>query len=136
MVRNQIALDERDGRALHGDVGAGAHGDTDLRLRERRRIVDAVAGHRDKPALVLKPLDRRRFLIRQHFGNHVIDAELAPDREGRRAAVSGQHRHPDTLAAQRLEGGYGAVLDRIGDGDEPDRLSFKGDQHHALAFLP
>ena len=131
----QIALDERDGRALHGDVGAGAHGDADLGLRERRRIVDAVAGHRDKAALVLKRLHRRHFLIRHHLGDHVVDPELARDRKGRRAAVAGQHHRLDPLAAECLEGGDGALLDRIGDGNQPSRLCFNGDQHHALTLL-
>ena len=43
----QVALHQRDARALHRDVGAGAHRDADVRLRQRRRVVDAVAGHRD-----------------------------------------------------------------------------------------
>ena len=46
----QIALDERDAGALHRDVGARAHGDADVGLRERRRVVDAVAGHRHDAA--------------------------------------------------------------------------------------
>ena len=50
----QIALDQRDRGAFHRDVGAGAHRDADLRLRQRRRVVDAVAGHRDDAALVLQ----------------------------------------------------------------------------------
>ena len=44
----QIALHERDGRGLsHRDVGARAHRDPDVGPRERRRVVHAVAGHRD-----------------------------------------------------------------------------------------
>ena len=37
-------------RALDRDVGAGAHGDADVGGGERRRIVDAVAGHGDDAA--------------------------------------------------------------------------------------
>ena len=43
----QVALDQRDLRAVHRDVGARAHRDADIGLGQRRRIVDAVAGHRD-----------------------------------------------------------------------------------------
>ena len=43
----QVALHQRDARALHRDVGAGAHRDADVGLRERRRVVDPVARHRD-----------------------------------------------------------------------------------------
>ena len=53
----QVALDERHGRALHGDVGARAHGDADLGLRQRGRVVDAVAGHRHDAPFLLEPLD-------------------------------------------------------------------------------
>ena len=42
----QVALDQRDARALHRDVRAGAHRDADVGLGERRRVVDAVSRHR------------------------------------------------------------------------------------------
>src|SRR5438045_1898304 len=38
----QIAFDEHYARAAHRDVGAGAHGDADICLRERRCIVHSV----------------------------------------------------------------------------------------------
>ena len=47
----EIALDESDPGALHGDVGAGAHGDADVSGGERGGIVDAVASHRDALAV-------------------------------------------------------------------------------------
>jgi hypothetical protein len=45
-------------RAVHRHVGAGAHGDADIGLGQRRRVVDAVAGHRDDAALGLQLLDQ------------------------------------------------------------------------------
>ena len=42
---------QRDAGAFHRDVGAGAHGDADVGCGQRRRVVDAVAGHRDDAAL-------------------------------------------------------------------------------------
>ena len=50
----EVALDQRHRGALDRDVGAGAHRDADLRLRQRRRVVDAVAGHRDDRCRGLK----------------------------------------------------------------------------------
>ncbi len=47
----QVALQQRDAGALDGDVGAGAHGDADVGGGQRRRVVDAVAGHGDDAAL-------------------------------------------------------------------------------------
>ncbi len=46
----EVALEQRDAGALDGDVGAGAHGDADIGRGQRRRVVDAVARHRDDAA--------------------------------------------------------------------------------------
>ncbi len=43
----QIALDERDAGALHGDIRARAHGHAHIGLGQRRRVIDTVARHRD-----------------------------------------------------------------------------------------
>ena len=48
-----IALHQNHVGALDSDVGAGADGEADIRLRERRRVVDAVANHADLLALHL-----------------------------------------------------------------------------------
>ena len=56
----QVAAQERHARALDRDVGAGAHGDADARARERGRVVDAVARHRDAPPLALRAARSRR----------------------------------------------------------------------------
>ena len=61
--------------AFDRDVRAGAHGDADIGLRQRGRIVDAVAGHRDAFAPRLQRLDDRGFLIREHLGLDLIDAD-------------------------------------------------------------
>ena len=56
----EIAFQQRDAGAFHRDIGAGAHGDADFGGRERRRIVDAVAGHRDDAACLLQLARPRR----------------------------------------------------------------------------
>ena len=48
--------------AFHRHVGAGAHRDAHLRLRQRRRIVDAVAGHGDDVTFALQLLDDISFV--------------------------------------------------------------------------
>ena len=47
-------------RGLDRDVGAGADRDAEVGLRERRRVVDAVADHRDDAALAPAGAGRRR----------------------------------------------------------------------------
>ena len=78
-------------RALDRDVGAGAHGDADVGGGERRRVVDAVAGHGDDAAFAAQPLDHRRLAVRQHLGLDLVDAEIARDRLRGRAVVAGEH---------------------------------------------
>ena len=36
----EVAFDQRDAATLHGDIGAGPHGDADVGLRERRGVID------------------------------------------------------------------------------------------------
>ena len=79
----QVALDQRDAGALHRDVRAGAHRDADVGLRQRGRVVDAVAGHRDDAPLRLQRSARRRLLLRQHLRFDLVDAELPGHRLGR-----------------------------------------------------
>ena len=121
---------------MHRDVGTGAHGDADLRLRQGRRIVDPVAGHCDDPALLLKAPDHRGLLIRKHFGGDVVEAELATHSLGGGPAVAGKHDRAHPVATQRHQRADGALLDRIGDGKEAGRPAVDRDQHDALAVLP
>src|SRR3546814_467143 len=55
----EIAFDQRDPGAFDGDVRAGSHCDADIGLCQRRRVVDAVARHRDLTAARLKLRDDR-----------------------------------------------------------------------------
>ncbi len=71
-VRAEIALEERDAGALHGHVGAGAHGDADVGLGEGGGIVDAVARHGHLPPFRLQPLDDLALLLRLHLGHDLI----------------------------------------------------------------
>ena len=96
-------MHQRDAGALHRDVGAGAHRDADVGLRQRRRVVDAVAGHRDACALRLQALDDRRLLLGQHLGLDLVDADGARDGLGGGAVVAGQHHDPQPFGVQRAD---------------------------------
>src|SRR3546814_20890482 len=76
----QVALDEGNAGALDRDVGAGAHGDADIGLRQSRRIIHAVAGHGDDTAFGLVLLHDRALFLRQHLGLDLIDAERSEER--------------------------------------------------------
>ena len=115
----QVALHQRDAGALHRHVGAGAHRDADVGLRQRRRVVDAVAGHGDHAALGLQALDDRRLLLGQHLGLDLVDAHGARDGLGGRAAVAGQHHDAQPLVVQRRD----RLRRRRLDADRPRRPS-------------
>ena len=87
------------------DVGAGADRDADIGLRQRRRVVDAVADHRDDRARGLEPRDLGGLVGGQDLGQHPIGSmpTCARDRVARsRRLIAGEH--PD-LDARPLERG-------------------------------
>ena len=87
-------------RRLNGDIAAAAHGDPHIGLRQRGRIVDTVADHRHLMPFALQALNRIGFPVRQHPGNHLINARLFGDSFGGGGVISGQHRQTIALAVQ------------------------------------
>ena len=70
---------------------AGLHGDADVGLRKRRRVVGAVAAHGDQPALGLLRLDVGELVLWRRFGDEVVDACLGGDGRGGDRVVAGHH---------------------------------------------
>ena len=66
----QVARDDREVRCFDRHVGAGSQCDAEVGLRQRRRVVDAVADHGDASALGLEPDDLSCFAFGQHVGDH------------------------------------------------------------------
>lgn len=58
----EVAFYQRDARALHGHVGAGTHGDTDVGFTQSRCVIDAVASHGDVFAFLTELFDMGHFL--------------------------------------------------------------------------
>ena len=130
----EIAFDQRDAGALHRDIGAGAHGDADIGLGERRRVVDAVAGHGDDAAFAAQPPHDRVLLLGQHLGLDLGDAELArrpPAAVVRLSPVSMTMRMPSARRAAKRR--RRCRLDRIGDRDDAGRLAVDRDEHRGRA---
>src|SRR3546814_1994365 len=73
----EIALDQGEAGALDRDIGAGAHGDPDIGLSERRRIVHAIPGHRHFASFGLQLSTDPRLVLGQHIGAYLVDAEAA-----------------------------------------------------------
>ena len=88
-----------------GDVGAGAHGQAEVGLRQRGGVVDAVADHGDRPALGLQPADDVDLVLRQHLGDHLrrCRPRAATDcGDGR--VVAGQQDRRQAEGAQLADG--------------------------------
>jgi hypothetical protein len=113
----QVALEQGDARAFDRNVGPGSHRHADVRRRQRRGVIHAVARHRDLAPLGAKPLHDTGLVLRQHIGCDLIDTKRVGDGFGGGLIVARHDHHPHTL---RLEGGNRCRcrgLDRVGNGE-------------------
>ena len=110
--RAQVAGDEREVGGLDRDVRAGAEREPEVGLGERRRVVDAVADHRDDLALGLQaPRPRRpsrRVGPRRRRGRcrprrRPRSAGLAPSPVRRTGVEPERPQLGDGLGARRLD---------------------------------
>ena len=98
---------------LLGGGGAGVHRDADIGLRERGRVVGAVAGHRDQLPALLLLADERELGLGRRLGEVVVDARLGRDRGGGQRVVARDHHGADAGLAHLLEARADAVLDDV-----------------------
>jgi hypothetical protein len=101
---------------------AGIHGDADIGLRQRRRIVGAVAAHRDELALRLLVADEPQLVLGRGLRQEVVDAGFRRNRGGGHRIVAGDHHRADAHAAQLGEALADAALDdvlEVNDAEQP-----------------
>ncbi len=96
---HQIAFDQSDISAFDRHIRPRSHGDADIRGGERGRIVDAVARHRDHPALALELFDQRALVLGQDLRLDIFNAETARDSLGGGAIVAGEHDDANSRGA-------------------------------------
>src|SRR5215831_5050135 len=76
---SKIIIQQDNRCSLTRHVGAAAaHGNADVRRFERRRIVDAVAGHRDDLSPVLQEIDNPKLLVRSNPRKNIYRREALP----------------------------------------------------------
>ena len=85
----------------------------DVGLRERGRVVGAVAGHGDEAPALLVLADERELGLGRGLGEVVVDAGLGGDRRGGQRVVAGDHDGLDAHAAQLGEALLDAALDDV-----------------------
>ena len=79
---------------------ARLHGDADIGLRQRRRVVGAVAAHGDQPAALLLLADIGELLLGRRLGEEIVDAGFRGDRRCGDRVVAGDHHRADAHGAQ------------------------------------
>ena len=97
--------------------------------RQRRRVVDAVAGHRDLAAFGLQPVDELGLVLRPDLAVHLVDAECRATASAvvRPSPVAMTMRSPAALQARdRLRR---RLLDRVGHRDEAGERAVHGQEH-------
>ncbi len=97
-------LHQRDARALDGHVRARAHGDAHLRLRQRRRVVDAVTGHGDDAALALQRWMASPFCSGRTSAITSSMPSCRATTSARGAVVTRQHHDAQAFASQFSDG--------------------------------
>ena len=128
----KIAFDERNAAAFDGDVGAGTHGDADVRLSERGSVIDSVTRHGDNSSLFLKLFHDGVFAFRRDLRGVLSDAQLLGDGFRGIGIVPGQHHHVQTFVAQHAHRFRSAGLNGIGDSEQAREFSVDHDEDDRL----
>ena len=130
----QVAFDQRHVAGSHRHVGTRSHRDANISGGQCRRIVDAIAGHRDTAPLCLERGDEFDLVLRPHLAVKLVDPELLGDSGCGRYAVAGGHDDTDAGLAQNAQRFRCRWLDRIRHGDQPCETISHGDEHDARAL--
>ena len=126
----QVAADQRDVGGGHRHIGAGADGDAEIGLRQRRRVVDAVANHGHDPAAAP---GARPDLSAFCSGSTSASTWSMPtwramaSAVARLSPVSIHDVEPERL--QLRDRRARLRLERVGDGDQPRRSAVDRDVH-------
>ena len=100
------------GRLL-GRRRAAVHGQPDIGLGKRRRVVRAVAGHRQQVAFGLLLADEADLLLGSRLRDEVVDTGFLGDRRRGARVVAGDHHRPDAHLAELGEALDEPFLDRV-----------------------
>ena len=68
-------------------------------------------------------LDPRRLLIRQHFSEDFVDAEILGDGLGDRIRIAGHHNHFDSLIVKEFDRLTRLLANGIRNREDRDRVS-------------
>ena len=117
----RIAVEVDHVARLARRLRAGVHRHADIGLRQRGRIVGAVAAHRDQLARLLFAADQRELVLGRRLREEIVDPCLGRDRRGGQRIVAGDHHRADAHDAQRAEAFADARLHHVLEEDGPQK---------------
>ena len=88
---------------LLGGLRAGVHRHADVGLRQRGRVIRAVADHRHEAAALLFVADEFELVLRFCLGEKIIHARLLGNGSGGQLVVTGNHHRADAHRAKAFE---------------------------------
>ena len=131
----KVAAHQHNVRRLDGDVRARTDGDADVRAREGRRVVDAVADHGDLFAAFLQTSDLALLVLRQHLGHHAVHTDLTADGLGGALVVAREHHDLNAHAGKLGNGLCARGLDDVRHGDEAEKPAAAGEVKRRFAVF-
>ena len=108
-----------------GHIRSRADRDPDVGASERRRVVHAVANHRDLKPAALELRDGSVFVFWEHIGEHFIHADIGANRLGDLTSIPSDHHDAETIVMQESH-----RLDRL----RADLVLQRDRADHVVAF--
>src|SRR5260370_17832806 len=100
----QVTLEKRDARVFNRHICSRAHGYTNIRRGQRRRIINSIARHRHHTSFAVQLLDDLALSRRRSFGLYLAYFQLRSDHRTRFLPVTSPYYDPHTFVTQRLDG--------------------------------
>ena len=123
----------------HRHVRTGAHGDSHVCLRQRRRVIHSVAGHGHHVPFALQLLYHFNLLARQNSGEDFVYPQFARDDFRSRATIARKHHHLHPIFVQPVNRFRRGGFDRISHANQSHSVPFSANKHGRLAvrfYLP
>ena len=119
-------------RDVHRDIAAAPHSYAQIGRSQGRRIVDAVADHRDAVTSRLKLLHVSCLVGRQNPAAESFNPQALRQSRGRALAIARQEMHRQAFAAKSLDRCGRSRLDAIRNGKHGDHALRIGEINHGI----